>query len=1021
VAAALVLLALVQPVATTGSDGAIQLLAAQAVADHGTLALDAYRDDARCAYDLASDYRVVSSPSGLRYFVVGPPLLSAPFVFMARRLGFDMLDQAQEFALANVLSAVLCGLSFLLLFALCRTLLDDPAALVLSVITTFGSPLVSTFATGLWPAAYALAPLLLATRHVTRHALGLTPWRFGRMALWLLVALSCRPASVFFWAGLLAYGLARLLERSTHTRQARPWRLGARGGKDPLWVRSDFHHGLLGLGLLLLGSALAVLLLASAGSGPRGLLSALPSYYSPLRLLPLTPWAEGMDGVLLSPGRGLLVYCPFLVVALLGLLLLLRRVWRQPLVWFCVVWAGTQIVATGLKAIWWGGSSFGPRQLAEVLVPAAVLTAWLWRTSAQPGVLTRWRSGCAYAYAGCGIVAALMHSGQGLWNPAVQAWNRGPGRTLDPSVLVDWRYPQFLATSASVRARDVELQMRNLQPLRPNDTIGPASPQAVFIDWHAVEGNLRRTGRRSWVRFEADGFDTEAVYALELRVATAREQALELSLGDWSERVSVTPPEPHTLRFLVPGRVLANGRHELALGAPGAARASERDARIVGLSVYALRFATSRACGQVYFYSEDCTLVGFADAEPTGRWTRAREAALRFDLEARDVPIGRRLRLALRALGPQTLSVRLNGMALATLALSGQQVEHFTLEAPTEMLRVGSNRLDLWLPDARPAPGDARLLGVWFQALESAPLEPGVRLTTFALGAAGALPAPADYDGDGLTDFAVLTAQGSFRARFSRDLRFAEQPLGRPGDRPLSRDYDGDGRADFAVWRPTTGELLVRASRDGVVRSERWGQAGDDPSISADYDGDGRADPAVYRASSTPAVWWIQRSRGGITILPWGLPGDRAVLCDIDGDGRNDPATLRVQGATNVLYARGSRGHQRSVRWGAPESEPALADYDGDGRTDVATWRPVDGAFAALLSSGGVLEGRLGLPGDVPVPADYDGDGRSELALWRPSAQRFQVLAFVRPEGSRPTAVRRVGQAHGGGHVPPTR
>ena len=55
---AVAVLAWVEPVESVQSDPALTLIAAQAVVEHRSLALDPYRGDPRCAYDLDHDYRV---------------------------------------------------------------------------------------------------------------------------------------------------------------------------------------------------------------------------------------------------------------------------------------------------------------------------------------------------------------------------------------------------------------------------------------------------------------------------------------------------------------------------------------------------------------------------------------------------------------------------------------------------------------------------------------------------------------------------------------------------------------------------------------------------------------------------------------------------------------------------------------------------------------------------------------------------------------------------------------------------
>jgi len=46
------------------------------------------------------------------------------------------------------------------------------------------------------------------------------------------------------------------------------------------------------------------------------------------------------------------------------------------------------------------------------------------------------------------------------------------------------------------------------------------------------------------------------------------------------------------------------------------------------------------------------------------------------------------------------------------------------------------------------------------------------------------------------------------------------------------------------------------------------------------------------------------------------------------------------------------------------------ADYDGDGKTDLGVFRPADGAWYLLQSTGGFVPVPFGQNGDVPVPAD---------------------------------------------------
>jgi hypothetical protein len=109
---------------------------------------------------------------------------------------------------------------------------------------------------------------------------------------------------------------------------------------------------------------------------PLGALPRLQEGHPTVHLMPgsfsSTPWI-GAAGLLFSPSRGLLVFSPIVITAVVGL------AWRSGgrnhnLGWLTAA-AGVQFVAYSLFSVWWAGHSYGPRYLLDLLIPLTPLAA----------------------------------------------------------------------------------------------------------------------------------------------------------------------------------------------------------------------------------------------------------------------------------------------------------------------------------------------------------------------------------------------------------------------------------------------------------------------------------------------------------------------------------------------------------------------------------------------------------------------------------------------------------------------
>jgi hypothetical protein len=246
-----------------------------------------------------------------------------------------------------------------------------------------------------------------------------------------------------------------------------------------------------------------------------------------------------------------------------------------------------------------------------------------------------------------------------------------------------------------------------------------------------------------------------------------------------------------------------------------------------------------------------------------------------------------------------------------------------------------------------------------------------------------------DFDGDQKTDLSVQArVSGLWTVNSSSGDGVPSVNWGQDGDIPVAGDYDGDGVSEFAVWRPSTGVWWVYDPVSGI-RTITWGVNGDVP-VAADYDADGKTDFAVWRPSD--GKWYVIQSTLGMRILHWGVTGDQAFGGDFEGDGKADFVIWRP--STGVWYVyRSSSSMTRTETWGVAGDKPLFGDFDGDGKAEFAIYRPSTGMWWILNRTANSITTRhFGIENDIPVPADYDGDGRTDIAVFRPETKVWYRL-----------------------------
>ena len=673
------ILAFVSPVDMSRSDAAFAMLVSRTLLYEGTFALNSSIDDPVVGRDLAKDYRIRRNGDGdYLYYSFGVPVLSLPAVALAELAGWDLRRAEDDARLQNVLSALVCFTIVLLLYRLLIVWLDPLAAWLITAVSCLGSSLVSTLGTALWNSGYQLVCVIAAAILIVSRR----PAPFMRVAILLSLAALCRPTTGFFLIAVLAFWLQR---------------------EKPGAVVRAAGVGLAGLAILLVGAALGATL-------------PVPLYYDPTRLFRVGDPVEGLMGILFSPSRGLLVFSPFLVVAIAGMATVGRRIWRNPVAHLAGIWILLHVTAVAFKKVWWGGHSFGPRLLLEIIPAFAILTALVWRELASSRKRWIWLG----VYSSCGLIALAIHGYSGLFNTWTVRWNERPGINIVPEENFNWRFPQFLASESSVEERYQGIQQRLRVPYPLGESIEGDSRYAVFRGWSPPAADWRWSREpRAEIAIELMQLEEAELFLLEIEAGANGRQRFRPSWNDLAlGEMLMEGFEPQRETVVLPPATLRLGENLLRIELPDAAAVAGRP-RLLGIALRSLRIRGLRGDFRGFDF-RDAGLFhsGFGEQESAWRWTDGQHSVLSFPVvrsPSRDDPT---LVFRVGALGRQRVEVRWDGESLGWMDVEGFEPIEIRVAVDPALLEPKTvHEIELYLPDATWVAGDSRQLGLAFHSL----------------------------------------------------------------------------------------------------------------------------------------------------------------------------------------------------------------------------------------------------------------------------------------------------------------
>jgi len=238
---------------------------------------------------------------------------------------------------------------------------------------------------------------------------------------------------------------------------------------------------------------------------------------------------------------------------------------------------------------------------------------------------------------------------------------------------------------------------------------------------------------------------------------------------------------------------------------------------------------------------------------------------------------------------------------------------------------------------------------------------------------------------------------------------------------PAPADFNGDGLSDI-LWRNANGALSFWGSTAGGFSGQAGPAIGTDWSVAGigDFNGSGVEGVLWRNANGDLTTWNALASapldfagNGGVTYhvgLDWQVAG----VGDFNGDGAKDILWRNAGGAVEIWNAHSGSSPTAfdaapALALGADWQVAGIGEFNGSGcdgilwrnaNGDVTTWNSTGAAPESFAGNGGTTY-HVGLDWQVAGVGDFNGDGHSDI-LWRNASGALQI--WLESPGSRPVA-----------------